>query len=288
MRSFKLTLAYDGGEFAGWQRQPNRRTVQGELERAVLDVTQEASSVIASGRTDAGVHALGQMASVDSRTRIPAGRLRDALNANLPEDIVVRDAEEMIPGFHALRDTVRKRYRYVIQPGRLRNVISRRYAWNLRYELDVDRMHEAAQHLTGTHDFDSFESTGSQRLTTRRTIFDCCVLRREAEEGEQVVVEVEADGFLYNMVRNITGTLVAVGNGKRPAAWVAEVLAARDRKLAGVAAPPQGLFLVRVEIADGLRLSDRESSEAPSDSSTDAPSHSMPRARLDAADQGDG
>ena len=256
-----LTLAYDGGDFAGWQRQPDRRTVQGELERAVRQVTQEASAVIASGRTDAGVHAIGQMASVDSRTRIPAGRLREALNANLPEDVVVRDVEEMIPGFHALRDTVRKRYRYVLQPGRLRNVLSRRYAWNVRYELDADRMHDAARHLLGTHDFDSFESTGSQRLTTRRTIFDVGVWRREAEEGPRVIVEVEADGFLYNMVRNITGTLTAVGQGKRPPEWVGEVLAAKDRTMAGVAAPPQGLFLVRVEIADGLRLSDRASSE---------------------------
>ena len=257
MRSFMLTLAYDGGDFAGWQRQPDRRTVQGELERAVREVTQEASAVIASGRTDAGVHAIGQMASVDSRTRIPARRLREALNANLPDDVVVRDVEEMIPGFHALRDTVRKRYRYVLQPGRLRNVLSRRYAWNIRYELDAHRMHEAAQHLLGTHDFDSFESTGSQRLTTRRTIFDIEVQRREAEEGPRVIVEVEADGFLYNMVRNITGTLTAVGAGKRPPEWVGEVLAAKDRTRAGVAAPPQGLFLVRVEIADGLRLCDQ-------------------------------
>lgn len=257
MRSFKLTLAYDGGEFAGWQRQPQRRTVQGEMERAWEAVTGSAAAVIASGRTDAGVHALGQMASVDSPTRLAPDRLRDALNAHLPEDIVIRDVEEMIPGFHALRDTVRKRYRYVIHEGRRRNVLSRRYAWHVRGELVVEPMQEACQALAGTHDFDSFESTGSQRLTTRRTIFDIGVWRRATDEGTAVVVEVEADGFLYNMVRNITGTLVAVGRGQQPPAWVAEVLAARDRRRAGMAAPPQGLFLVSVEVAAGLRWCER-------------------------------
>lgn len=258
MRSFKLTLAYDGTDFAGWQRQPDRRTVQGELERALCIITGAPTVAIASGRTDAGVHALGQMASVSTASGIAPERLREALNAHLPDDVVVRDVEEMKPRFFALRDTVRKRYRYVIHDGRLRNVLTRRQAWHVRATLDVDAMHRAAQILRGTHDFDSFESTGSHRLTTRRTIFEIGVWRRESLEGKCVVVEVEADGFLYNMVRNITGTLVAVGRRKKTEAWVAEVLAARDRRTAGMAAPPQGLFLLHVEIASGLRLGDPE------------------------------
>jgi tRNA pseudouridine38-40 synthase len=257
MRSFKLTVAYDGGDFSGWQSQPGKRTVQGELERALTQALGgESIQAIACSRTDAGVHALGQIVSLDTATRLSAERLAMAVNAWLPDDLVVRHIEEMKPGFHALRDTVRKRYRYTIQDGRLRNVITRRQAWHVRCGLNVERMHEAALRLLGTHDFDSFETKGSERLSTRRTIFDIGVERREAMESPQVVLEVEANGFLYNMVRNIAGTLVAVGRGREEPDWVSRVLEARDRRAAGVAAPPQGLCLLRVEIAAGLRLAD--------------------------------
>lgn len=263
MRSFKLTVAYDGGDFAGWQWQPDRRTVQGELELALrAAVGGEPVNAAACSRTDAGVHALGQLVSFDSRTRLSAERLAMAINARLPDDLVVRHAEEMKPGFHALRDTVRKRYRYTVHDGRPRNVLSRRHAWYVRSQLDATRMHEAAQLLLGTHDFDSFESTGSERVSTRRTIHDIRVERRDGLEGSQIVLEVEANGFLYNMVRNITGTLVAVGRGREEPSWVARVLAARDRRAAGVAAPPQGLCLLRVEIAPGWRLADTAEQEA--------------------------
>lgn len=263
MRSFKLTVAYDGGDFLGWQWQPGRRTVQGELELALrAALGGEPVQAVACSRTDAGVHALGQIVSFDSQTRLSAERLAMAINARLPDDLVVRHAEEMKPGFHALRDTVRKRYRYTISDGRLRSVLARRQAWHVRYDLDVARMHDAASRLLGTHDFDSFESTGSQRQSTRRTIHDIRVERREALEGSQVLLEVEANGFLYNMVRNITGTLVAVGRGREEPAWVSRVLAARDRRAAGVAAPPQGLCLLRVEIAPGFRLADATEREA--------------------------
>ena len=263
MRSFKLTVAYDGGDFSGWQWQPEKRTVQGELDLALrAALGGEPVNAIGCSRTDAGVHALGQIVRFDSRTRLSASRLAMAINARLPDDLVVRHAEEMKPGFHALRDTVRKRYRYTIQDGRLRSVLSRRLAWYVRGELNAERMHDAALRLLGTHDFDSFESTGSQRLSTRRTILDIRVERRESLEGSQVVLEVEADGFLYNMVRNITGTLVAVGREREEPAWVSRVLEARDRRAAGVAAPPQGLCLLRVEIAPGLRLEDAPEQEA--------------------------
>lgn len=250
MRSFRLTLSYDGTDFSGWQRQPDQRTVQGELERAWKAVTGERATLFASGRTDAGVHAIGQMVSVASNTQLTAYRMRAALNAHLPDDVSVREVFDARPGFHALRDTLRKRYRYVIQDGWQLDPLSRRFAWHVKHPLDANAMHRAGQHLVGTHDFDSFESTGSQRLSSRRTINDVVVERRETDIGERVVIEVEADGFLYNMVRNITGTLVAVGRGKRSEQWVADVLAAHDRREAGVAAPPHGLFLLRVYVSE--------------------------------------
>lgn len=248
MRSFKLTISYDGTDFAGWQRQPTQRTVQGELELAWRSATQQSAAVIASGRTDAGVHALGQVASVTSDTKLTANRLWRALNSYLPDDVRVLEVLDAPLGFHALRDTIRKRYRYVVEDGAYPHVLRRRYAWHVRRALDVERMGQGGRALVGTHDFASFESTGSQRLTSVRTIFDVLVERRRSEWGEYVAVEVEADGFLYNMVRNITGTLVQVGQGRESPEWVADVLAARDRTKAGMAAPAQGLYLVSVEV----------------------------------------
>jgi tRNA pseudouridine38-40 synthase len=252
MRSFKLTLAYDGTDFAGWQRQPQERTVQAELEGALERITQERPKCIASGRTDAGVHALGQVVSFTSATLLPPDVLAKALNAELPEDMLVFDVAAAAAGFDALRDAVRKRYRYVIQDGRLRDLFDRKYVWHLYQRLDVDAMRQAAAPLVGTHDFASFETSGSPRLTTTRTVLDLVVERRSGELTDRIVIEVEADGFLYNMVRNIAGTLVEVGKGKQPAGWSAEVLALRDRTKAGMTAPAQGLFLVGVEYPEIL------------------------------------
>jgi tRNA pseudouridine38-40 synthase len=254
MTTFKLTLAYDGTEFAGWQRQPAARTAQGELEAAIERITQERSKCIASGRTDAGVHALGQVVSFQSETKLSGEVLCKALNAELPEDMLVFEVIETAPNFHALRDAVRKRYRYVIQDGRLPDLFDRKYVWHVYQRLDVEAMQEAAKTLVGTHDFASYETAGSPRLTTVRTVFDLTVERRPAELTDRVVIEVEANGFLYNMVRNIAGTLVAVGKGKEPPAWPAEVLAVKDRTKAGMTAPARGLFLVWVEYGEcGVR-----------------------------------
>ena len=247
MPTFKLTLAYDGTDFAGWQRQPQQRTVQGELEAALERITQEHSKCIASGRTDAGVHALGQVVSFTSNTQLPAPVLTKALNAELPEDILVFEVQEVAAGFHALRDALRKRYRYVIEDGRNRDLFDRKYVWHIYQRLDVEAMQAAAAPLVGTHDFASYETSGSPRLTTVRTVLDLLVERRAGELTDRVVIEVEADGFLYNMVRNIVGTLVAVGKGKESPTWPAAVLELCDRTKAGMTAPPQGLFLVGVE-----------------------------------------
>lgn len=247
MRTFKLTLAYDGAEFSGWQWQPNRRTVQGELKFALQRITQEEVKCIASGRTDAGVHAIGQVVSFRSETSLEPPVLAKALNAELPEDVLVFEVHEAPAGFHALRDAIRKRYRYVVQDGRLPDLFDRKYVWHVYQRLDAQAMRQAATALLGTHDFTSYETSGSPRLTSVRTIYDLLVERREGELTDRIVIEVEADGFLYNMVRNIVGTLVEVGKGKQPVAWPADVLAKRDRREAGMTAPAQGLFLVGVE-----------------------------------------
>lgn len=281
MRTLKLVLAYDGTAYAGWQVQPGQPTVQQALETAWLHITGETVRVAASGRTDAGVHALGQVVSIDTDTQIPAESIRAALNARLPADIAVRSSEEASPGFHAIRDAVRKRYRYLLYDGAVRDVFARQYSWHVFGQLDHHAMSEAAQTLVGKHDYRSFESNWPNKQTSVRTVFELTVVRgtagqgrggaaegtREssacelfpvvdvlpvalsaaAADGHLITFEIEADGFLYNMVRAIVGTLVEVGRGARPVTWPADALAAQDRRAAGPTAPPQGLFLVRVD-----------------------------------------
>jgi tRNA pseudouridine38-40 synthase len=245
MRSLRITLAYDGGSFAGWQFQPNQRTVQGVVEDAIFQITQERVRVQGSGRTDAGVHALGQVASVELNNGLPAERLCLALNSVLPDDVSLIDVSDAPPRFHACRDAIKKRYRYQIDNGKRANVFLRRYRWHHGQTLDVKLMHEASQSLVGRHDFRSFETAGSERTDTVRTVSDM-VVHRDERDGSQVNVEVEADGFLYNMVRTIVGTLCWVGHGRKPPSWVGDVLGALDRRKAGTTAPPHGLFLVHV------------------------------------------
>lgn len=257
MRTFRLTVAYDGTHYAGWQAQPGRVTLQGTLELALEKITGVDTRVIASGRTDAGVHALGQVVSFRSKTHLSPQVLHKALNAELPHDMAVLDAAIVADDFHAIVSAQRKRYRYVLHDGATRNVFARHYAWYLHTRLDTGAMHRAAQALVGRHDFCSFETSGSERETSIRTVFELTLERgqgRAADLGpgqsaaeDYVTLEIEADGFLYNMVRAIVGTLVEVGQGKRSEAWPAEALVACDRRAAGRTAPPQGLFLVRVD-----------------------------------------
>ena len=278
MRTIKLTLAYDGTDFAGWQTQQTGRSVQAALENALEKITGERPSTLASGRTDAGVHALGQVASFTTPSQLSLDVMQRALNAELPRTIAVRDAAEAHEGFHATHDALRKRYRYVLHDSPVRDVFSLRYAWYFAHgRLDAEAMQRAAAALVGTHDFSSFETTGAPRKTSVRTVYDLSIERGTAPfspllpgEGPGVrvgsdslaiaktgmysltssgiiTVEIEANGFLYNMVRTIVGTLVDVGRGARPESWPGEVLAARDRRRAGRTAPPQGLFLVSVQ-----------------------------------------
>lgn len=247
MRTLKLTLVYDGAGYRGWQRQPGNRTIQEELEQAIFRITGEKIVVSGSGRTDSGVHALGQVASFHTECRLPPPALRKALNAELPNDIVVVDAVEAEPGFHARKWAKRKRYRYVIHNSRTGDVFRRGTSWHYCYgKLDAEAMHRAAQHWRGTHDFRSFESQWPQRSSSVRTVLDIECRRHAAPDHKLITFEVEADGFLYNMVRTMVGTLVEVGRGRKAESWTAELLTAGDRRRAGMKVPAQGLFLLSV------------------------------------------
>ena len=247
MPTFKLTLAYDGTDFCGWQAQPGQRTVQGALEDAWREITGETVRVTATSRTDSGVHALGQIVGVQSQTLLSAEQLCGGINAKLPDDVVLVGIEEAAADFHATRDAKRKRYRYLIHNDRFKPLFDRLRIWHVPQPLDAVAMHRAGQALVGTHDFASFQSSGSERESTVRTIFAVEVERGVAERGSQVQIEIEGDGFLYNMVRIIVGTLVEVGVGRRAEDSLGEILDACDRRAAGKTAPPQGLMLLQVD-----------------------------------------
>ncbi|MGI9471890.1 MAG: tRNA pseudouridine(38-40) synthase TruA [Rubripirellula sp.] len=251
-RTFKLTVAYDGTEFAGWQVQPGQPTIQGSLQDAFLKLTGERVQVIGSGRTDAGVHAIAQVASCQASWRDPAERLVRALNSQLPDTIAVTDARDAASGFHAIRDASRKRYRYQLQIGGVRDPFEYPYRWHLHGKIDLEAVRTAAQRFIGCHDFQSFQASGSDRKTTVRNVYACELFEQTTgvAEASHLAIEVEADGFLYNMVRNIVGTLVEVGRGKQSPQWIDDVLAACDRDVAGPTAPAHGLFLFRVDYPD--------------------------------------
>jgi tRNA pseudouridine38-40 synthase len=243
MRNIRFTLSYDGTDFAGWQTQPGLRTVQEVLESAIARVTQEARvRVNASGRTDAGVHAVGQVVNFRTESRLAPDVLLRAVNAHLPPDVVVRAADEVPPEFDANRAAVRKLYRYVIHDGPVPDLFLRRYAYHVRQRLDHEAMRRASRCLVGRHDFRCFETEWPNRASSVRTVLFLGVSRA----GDYLWLDVAADGFLYNMVRAIAGTLVNVGRGYWPEERVAEILAAGDRTRAGPTAPPEGLFLMRV------------------------------------------
>lgn len=243
MRNIKLTLSYDGADFNGWQTQPGLRTVQQTLEGAIAKLTgAERVRVNASGRTDAGVHAVGQVVNFYTDTQLTAAVLVRAINAHLPDDVVVSAAEDQPHAFDANRDAKRKLYRYVIHDGAVPNPFMRRYCCHSRRRLDAEVMRRALQALKGRHDFHSFETDWPNRASSVRTITHCALSRF----GDWLWLDVEADGFLYNMVRSIAGTLLNVGRGYWPEDEVAKILAAEDRTRAGPTAPAQGLFLMRV------------------------------------------
>lgn len=242
MRTLRLTLEYDGTAYHGWQRQRGQPTVQQAVEDVLRLVTRERVSLVGAGRTDAGVHALGQVASFKTASRLTPGDFQRALNGLLPGDIVVLEASEAAPGFHARYSAKGKRYEYRILNRELPRAIGRHYAWHLPGRLSLARMRRAAAMLRGRHDFSSFQSTGSAVRSPVRHMFDCGVRR----EGEMVTLWFEADGFLRKMARTLVATLAEVGLGRLSIEEFAAILAARDRAQAAATAPPCGLFLVQV------------------------------------------
>lgn len=241
MRNLKLTIQYDGTKYCGWQKQPNSSGIQGTIEYAIYEITKEKVNIIGSGRTDAGVHALGQVANFKINSNIPAARIPDALNAKLPKDISIIDCQEVSDDFHSRYSATGKIYRYLIYNKPYRSPLYKDISYHVRYDLDIEKMRVEAQSLLGTHEFKGFMSSGSSVKDTVRTIHNISI----EESGDLIVLEVEGNGFLYNMVRIIVGTLVDIGRGRidKP---LEEIIASQDRGEAGHTAPAHGLFLKKV------------------------------------------
>jgi tRNA pseudouridine38-40 synthase len=256
MPTFKITLAYDGAGFVGWQRQDNGVSIQAQIEDALRALDGRDVTVIGAGRTDAGVHALGQVAAFTIAREIEPHAVARALNGCLPRAIRVIAAEEAPPGFHPQFSAHQKTYRYRLWHDEVMSPFEREYAWHVPGPLDVEAMRAAARLLEGRHDFVAFQATGSSVATTEREIFES-VFRTphsdpRASNRALLCYEITGTGFLRHMVRIIVGSLVEIGRGRQPAEWIGGVIAARDRTLAGPTAPPQGLFLVGVDYGGAL------------------------------------
>lgn len=245
-KRIKLTIAYDGTNYCGWQVQPNGITVEEVINKALCRLTGEEIAVIGASRTDSGVHALGNVAVFDSATSIPPERIAMALNQRLPDDIVIVKSEEVSPDFHPRYCDCEKTYEYHIINTRTPIPTKRLTNYFVSYDLDVEKMQQAAEYLVGEHDFVSFCNVRTQVEDTVRTVSELEVLR----SGEEITIRISGNGFLYNMVRIIVGTLVRVGRGFYTPEKVKEILEAKDRKVAGVTAPAQGLMLVEIRYPD--------------------------------------
>lgn len=256
MKNYLLTIAYDGSGFHGWQRQPRERTVQRYLEQTFSRLFGQEILLNGTSRTDAGVHALGQRASFHADIRIPIGRLARVMNNALCgreegsfalSPVRILEAREVPEEFHARFDARGKRYFYRIRPSRDIDVFRRSYVYHVEDDLNAGAMDRAAKMLIGTHEFKSFEASGgTPRESTVRTITDARVYAGVESCSDEIIFDVSGDGFLYNMVRIITGTLVEIGRGNRQPEEMAEILEGRDRTLAGHTAPPYGLYLAEV------------------------------------------
>ncbi len=275
-RNIMLTVAYQGTRYCGWQVQPNAPTVQEFVETAVRKLTGVETRVLCASRTDSGVHALGQVASFRTEATIPAERMRRALQRYLPDDIAIVNSQDVSPGFHATYSAVRKRYRYLIFDGAVLPPFLRHQAFCHRTELDVAAMQQALPLLLGKYDFRCFETNYPNKATSVRTIMEATVQRvphwpmwsadhnwlpdhtrpHQAPLSPLICFEIMADGFLYNMVRAIVGTLVQIGSGQKPPEHMTDVIASMDRAQAGTTAPGHGLFLVQVDYPPNLLTAD--------------------------------
>lgn len=244
MRNIKLTIEYDGKNFPGWQAQPGKVSIQTEIENAIFSITGERVEVIASGRTDAGVHAFGQVANFHTNTKIEIEKIPYALNSKLPKSIVIKKAEEVDERFHSRYNCKLKTYRYVINNDEFPSALERYREFHISQKLDFEAMQKAIIFFNGEHDFKAFKSSGGDaKKTTIRTLTNCSVKK----EKNRIYIELTGNGFLYNMVRIISGTIVDVGLGKIKAESIPQIIESKNRENAGRTLPPHGLYLVKVD-----------------------------------------
>ena len=243
MRNIKLTIEYDGKEFNGWQKQPNKLNIQGEIERAIEGVTKEKVELYASGRTDAGVHAFGQVANFKTNSNIPIEKMATAINSQLKYSIRIKKAEEVEENFHSRYNCKEKTYMYIINNEEQASAIFRNMEYHFPKKLDIEKMQKAAKYFEGEHDFSAFKSSGTSSKSSVRKIYNADV----STYNGRIIIKLTGNGFLYNMVRIIAGTLLEVGMGAIKPESIKEIIEDKDRKKAGKTLPPHGLYLVKVE-----------------------------------------
>ena len=244
MRNIRLTIEYDGKDFNGWQKQPNKLNIQGTIEKAIEKITGEEIDLMASGRTDRGVHALGQVANFKTNSTLPIEKFPIAINSNMKSSIRIKDAKEVEERFHSRLSCKRKTYRYVINNSKYGSSIYRNLETHIPVKLDIEKMKEAVKYFEGEHDFKAFKASGTSSKSSVRIIYKAEVIEKP---DERIWIELTGSGFLYNMVRIISGTLVDVGLGKIEPKEIKNIIESKDRQKAGKTLAPQGLFLVKVE-----------------------------------------
>ncbi len=244
MRNIKLTIEYDGKDFNGWQKQPTKLNIQGTIESAIEKLTGEKVDLTASGRTDAGVHAIGQVANFKSNITIPIDKIPVAINSNVKKSIIIKKAEEVDERFHSRLSCKNKTYRYIINNSEIGTALYRNLETHIPNKLNITKMKEAIKYFEGEHDFKAFKSSGGSSKSSIRTIYKAEIIEKE---NDRIWIELTGNGFLYNMVRIISGTLVEVGLGKIDATDIPNIIKEQNREQAGKTLPPQGLYLINVE-----------------------------------------
>ena len=242
MRNIKLTIEYDGKDFNGWQKQPNKLNIQGNIEKVISEITKEEIELIGSGRTDAGVHAIGQVANFKTNSNIPIKKFAIAINSRLKKSIIIKKAEEVPERFHSRYNCKKKTYRYIINNSDMGSAIYRNLEYNIKMPLNLENMKKASKYFEGEHDFSAFKASGTSSKSSVRTIYSADVKK----ENERIIIELTGNGFLYNMVRIISGTLVEVGLGKIRPEEIEDIIDSKNRQMAGKTLPPYGLYLLEV------------------------------------------
>ena len=243
MRNIKLTIEYDGRDFNGWQKQPNKLNIQGEIEEAIATITGEEIQLTASGRTDAGVHAIGQVANFKTNSNLPTQKFIVAINSKIKKSLRIKKAEEVEIDYHRRYNFMRKTYRYIIDNSEYGSAIYRKLEYHISQKLDIEKMKQAISYFEGEHDFKAFKSSGTSSKSSVRKIFKAQVI----QQGHRIIIELTGNGFLYNMVRIISGTIVDVGLGKIRPEDISNIILEKDRQKAGKTLPAHGLYLVSVE-----------------------------------------